>query len=202
MTSPFPFVANQVLTAAELNELEPQLTAGLGYAPLSYYTSTVTATSTATASVVNTGTFALFYVSVAGTFDRITVNSGAAVTNPTTVRLGIYNNSGNKPSTLVLDAGTVTVTAINTVYEITISQTLDIGWYWLCAANQTAASVTNLTTGTSATGQGYSRYATAGATTTFMGWTRALIDNPFPATVVGLALTNTNTPIFVQLRKA
>jgi hypothetical protein len=59
------------------------------------------------------------------------------------VRLGIYNNSAGAPSTVVLDAGTVSATAASTFYQITIDQQLDQGWYWLAANTQTAAATNN-----------------------------------------------------------
>ena len=64
-----------------------------------------------------------------------------------TVRLGIYNNTNGQPSTLILDAGTVTPTAANTVYEITISQTLSAGFYWLAFCQQGTAPTTSSYTG-------------------------------------------------------
>jgi hypothetical protein len=61
------------------------------------------------------------------------------------VRLGIYNNSSSdQPSTVLLDAGTVSPTAANTGYEITISQTLSQGWYWLAINCQTAATTNSI----------------------------------------------------------
>ena len=72
----------------------------------------------------------------AGTYNRIGFTS-AAYTSTGNARLGIYANSiGNRPDTLLLDAGTVSVTATNTDYSITISQTLDAGWYWLAINRQ------------------------------------------------------------------
>jgi len=58
------------------------------------------------------------------------------------VRLGIYNNNAatGKPSTVVLDAGTVATTAASTIYQITISQSLNAGTYWLAFNMQTAAA--------------------------------------------------------------
>ena len=64
-------------------------------------------------------------------------------------RLGIYNNDSTtgKPSTVVLDAGTVVITSPNTSYEITISQSLTTGWYWLASNVQSinTAGVIHLT---------------------------------------------------------
>jgi hypothetical protein len=60
------------------------------------------------------------------------------------VRLGIYNNSStDQPSTVLLDAGTVSPTAASTGYQITINQTLSQGWYWLAINCQTAATTNN-----------------------------------------------------------
>jgi hypothetical protein len=62
------------------------------------------------------------------------------------MRLGIYNNSNKKPSTVVLDAGTVAFSATTTVYAITINQTLTPGWYWLAAVMQSSGGSTSFTT--------------------------------------------------------
>lgn len=69
------------------------------------------------------------------TLDRLTVRTQTFSGNYT-VRLGIYNNANGKPSTVLLDAGTVSATAGNTDYSVTISQTVTAGWYWLAANNQ------------------------------------------------------------------
>ena len=51
------------------------------------------------------------------------------------VRLGIYKNSANLPSTLVLDAGTIAGDNA-TAQSITISQALTPDWYWACGVVQ------------------------------------------------------------------
>jgi hypothetical protein len=56
------------------------------------------------------------------------------------VRLGIYSDSGSVPDSRVLDAGTVDAAGTTGVKEITISQALTGGAYWLVAATQVAAS--------------------------------------------------------------
>jgi hypothetical protein len=69
------------------------------------------------------------------TLDRIGFRSGTHTSNGD-VRLGIYENSlDNIPSNLILDAGVVNVTVAST-YEITISQELNAGWYWLAINRQ------------------------------------------------------------------
>jgi hypothetical protein len=82
------------------------------------------------------------FLSTSSNFDRITIRTSGTFLGTATVRLAIYNNNSANPGTVNLDAGTVSCTASNTVYEITINQTLARGWYWL-AANSTAAATTN-----------------------------------------------------------
>jgi hypothetical protein len=73
-----------------------------------------------------------FFVPVETTFSTIGCQTGSGHSGATsTVRLGIYNNSTNRPSTLVLDAGTVAANSPSTIYTITVDQTLQPGWYWL-----------------------------------------------------------------------
>jgi hypothetical protein len=83
------------------------------------------------------------YVSGSTTFDRIACRTGAGFSGTAAVRLGIYANSNGKPTTVVLDAGTVSCTAASTTYEITINQTLAEGWYWLAFNSQTNATTNN-----------------------------------------------------------
>jgi hypothetical protein len=64
------------------------------------------------------------------TFDRISTNCTVAAAS-STVRLGIYADTGSGyPGTLVLDAGTVD-TSMTGLKEITISQALAPGLYWI-----------------------------------------------------------------------
>lgn len=91
-----------------------------------------------TSATLGNGTLraAPIYVPKRVTLDRI----GAEVTSlgdvGSKVRLGIYNDNGNLyPGALLLDAGTIAGDAI-AVAEITISQVLDPGVYWLVGAVQ------------------------------------------------------------------
>lgn len=198
MADPFPFVAGQILTAAELNQIEPQVSPFIGFITGSTYTSAFSSTTNTTASTVSLAEYSPIYISTTSTFDRISITSGTAVTNPTAVRLGIYTAVAGKPSALVLDAGTVNITAINTNYTITISQSLTVGWYFLVAVNQTAASVTNILQILGATtNQGPGKISTTGAAQVGFGDTVA---GAFPATTT---TTTTRTQcIQVGLRKA
>jgi len=86
--------------------------------------------------------YASFYLGKSVSFDRIGVSTGAGFVGTATVRLGIYNMSSStgKPSTVQFDAGTASVTGVNTSTYITISQTLTAGWYFTAVNMQTAAS--------------------------------------------------------------
>lgn len=81
------------------------------------------------------------YVPSSVTADRIGIT--VAVNGATdSARLGIYNDTDGLPSTVLLDAGTVSVTGsgdVLTNFEITISQALTPGWYWLAANVQTTS---------------------------------------------------------------
>jgi len=84
-----------------------------------------------------------FFVPVATSFDRLAfVTAAASGVTSGVVRLGIYNNNAGVPSSLVLDAGTVTTTAAAT-YQITISQTLAAGFYWLAFVQTTAPTLSS-----------------------------------------------------------
>jgi len=95
-----------------------------------------------------------FYVPVfldGTTFDRIGLRGGTSYSGTGIVRLGIYNASKTtfKPTTVYLDAGTVSVTS-GANFEITINSTPPAGYYYLAFNCQTAAATTNtyLTHGT------------------------------------------------------
>jgi len=80
--------------------------------------------------------------------DEIVAVSGFLGT--ATVRLGIYADTSGIPSTLVLDAGTVSATAANATYQITINQTLSTGFYWLEFCQQSTAPTTGAYSGNAA----------------------------------------------------
>ena len=106
-----------------------------------YTTSSNTGSTQATVTTTGTVSYLPFLVERTTTFDRIACRTATTITGTSTVRLGIYNNSNKQPTTVLLDAGTVSVNAASTIFSITINQTLNPGWYWL-------AHVVNSTTGT------------------------------------------------------
>jgi hypothetical protein len=108
-----------------------------------YYRSITNATP-ASATVANFFQ-ATYYTPVylpTGTADTLIVRTGAGFTGTSTARIGIYNNSDGLPTTVLVDGGTVSATAANTVYSITISTAVTAGWYWL-ACNATDSGGTN-----------------------------------------------------------
>jgi hypothetical protein len=72
------------------------------------------------------------------TADRISLLTSGTFSGTASVRLGIYSDTNGVPSTLVLDAGTVSATASGSGYTITISQSLTAGTYWMAFCQQTA----------------------------------------------------------------
>lgn len=78
-----------------------------------------------------------FLVPVRRAFDRIGVNCTTGGTG--TIRFGIYADDGGQPGSLLLDAGTVTSTGTG-AKEVTISQTLDPGVWWLATVAQGSAA--------------------------------------------------------------
>lgn len=86
--------------------------------------------------------YAPIYIGKTTTFDRIACVTSSIFSGTASARLGIYNNNSStgKPSTVVLDAGTVSCTAGSTTYTITINQSLSAGWYWLAINTQTVAT--------------------------------------------------------------
>jgi hypothetical protein len=103
-----------------------------------------------------------FYVFSTNTFDRIAIATGATFSGTASVRLGIYNNNNGLPSTVLLDAGTVSATAASTNYSITISQSLSVGWYWLACNSITGATINNFVA--MGTGTGWPTLANTGGT--------------------------------------
>jgi hypothetical protein len=72
------------------------------------------------------------------TFDRIACRVNTAASSGGVVRLGIYEaTSDGLVGNLILDAGTVATNSTG-VKEITISQTLAAGKYWLAVVGQVA----------------------------------------------------------------
>jgi hypothetical protein len=81
-----------------------------------------------------------FYVPHTATYDRISIRTASTFSGTAVARIGIYDGSTGIPTTVVLDAGTVSCTASNTTYSVTIAQSLSQGWYWIAVNTQTVAT--------------------------------------------------------------
>jgi hypothetical protein len=178
-------------STAEVNGIPPALSMVSTY----YYTAP--GSNSSVAATLNLVYFLPLIVAETTTFDRIATRTGASFSGSGVVRLGIYDDSGGQPSTVVLDAGTVATSASNTAYEITISQTLSAGIYWLAFVSQTNATTNNYRTSITA------YYQTAHGTNTggggqAIGWTQSGVSGAFATASVSGASYNTPT---VWLRK-
>lgn len=158
-----------------------KLLSGHYYSALAFSVSTLTKT-------LNLMTLIPFYVPSTTTFTRIAVRSGTGVAS-STARLGIYSSDSNdKPSSLILDAGTVSPTTNNTLYAITISQSLSAGLYWLACAGQGVAP--NLLTFGQFSNNPYVPQG-RNLTTIVVGancWTQSSVSGALPATFTGTSL--------------
>lgn len=182
--------SSAVTTSLDYLTTQANAPGGSGLISGTYYTapSNTNATSNNGRST-NQVSFMPFLVERPQSFDRIAIQTTSSFTGTATIRLGIYNNTNRQPTTVLLDAGTVSASAISTIYAITISQSLNPGWYWL-------ASVVQATTGNSQmkgiTDLSPFRHGSMSATFTFTAnaWTQASISGAFD-TAANLIATNT-----------
>jgi hypothetical protein len=144
--------------------------------------------------------FLPFYVTGTRAFDRIAFRTGSTFSGTGTIRLGVYNNSGGKPSTVLFDAGTVSATAASTTYTITINQTLNSGWYWLAFNSQTNATTSLFIASSTVIYPTMQKYASDGVFSFFnSNWYEAGITGAFAT--AGTLVENNTVPI-VTLRAA
>jgi hypothetical protein len=107
-----------------------------GYIAGNYYAPTVGGrfTTDSYTTQLNEIHFSPFLCARTHTFTGITLGNQSAAESGNTFRLGIYNDDNGRPSTLVLDAGEVTLDATAALREIAISQQLEGGKrYWLAS---------------------------------------------------------------------
>jgi hypothetical protein len=137
--------ANAVKTAYDLGASKSILK----YASGMYYKTAMTANNASTISNQRTY-YEPIYISATTSIDRLAIQTASTFSGNATVRLGIYNETNGLPSTLLLDAGTVAPNAASTNYEITISQSLSPGFYFVAFCQQGTAPTAANYTGTSA----------------------------------------------------
>jgi len=132
-------------TAAAARATLVAATLPTGYVTGRYYAADMGSVGGSVAVVNGTAYAVPIWVRGSFTADRISVYQYSAGAASSVVRMGIYNDSGNMmPGSLLLDAGTYdSSTGSNVTKEITISQALTQGLYWLVVAPQ-AASGPNL----------------------------------------------------------
>lgn len=91
-------------------------------------------------ATVGRALFVPFIVATSKTWDRIGCDVAVVAAATGVVRLGIFaNNTSGQPGTLILDAGTIDATGTGGK-NVTISQLLAPGLYWLCAVGQVAGT--------------------------------------------------------------
>lgn len=170
----------------------------LGKTSGSYYSSQFN-TNSAGSAVYQTTYYLPIFIDKSTAFNRIGFGTHSAWSGTGNVRLGIYNNDNTtaKPSTVVLDAGTVSASATGTIYEITISQTLTIGWYWLAVNLQTSGLAnTSVTSGIGIFFPGYNRTGSSADMTAKTGcWSETGVAGAFAT--AGSVAQNSNTPIVI-----
>jgi hypothetical protein len=148
---------------------------------------------------LNSTNFGHFYVGQTTSFDRIGCSTGT-VTTAGAARLGIYTDSGGKPGTLVLDAGTVAYSTNNTAYLITINQSLTPGWYWLAHNMQSGSSLFFGSGGNQSSIQGVQRmFSTNTFTNMISGYEESSVTGAFPASA-SAAFSQTNGIVSAYLR--
>lgn len=137
------------------------------------------------------------WITKACTVDRIALFSNG--TGGATVRLGLYAHDADQmPSSLVLDAGTVTMDSV-AFKEITISQSLDIGLYFAACAYQsgTTPNVTNTDSNTMSYGPGLFG-ATSLSTALLICYTETGITGAFPSTASASSTATTCPTMYVR----
>lgn len=112
----------------------------------------------------------------------------------TSFRIGIYNDDGfGRPGTLLLDAGTIDTTVAAAVQEITVSQAITPGLYWVGGAVQGSGTQPTMRI-IGANFSGVSVFLPLGTTlptagTVFGGWTQTSVSGALPSTLASPALS-------------
>jgi len=165
--------------------------------PSGYYIRAAASNSSVTAQL-NLAYYSPIWIFTTGTYDRIATRTSATFSGSGVTRLGIYADNNGVPSTLLLDAGTISATASNTNYEITINQSLTAGLYWLCSVSQTNASTNSYLSMTQAQFQTWLGTTPTGTSQT-IGWSQTGASGALAN--AGTLAQITNLP-HVVLRKA
>jgi hypothetical protein len=133
------------------------------------------------------------------TLDRIGFRTASGYSGTASTRLGIYNvDTSGKPSTVFLDAGTVSSAAPSTNFEITISSTPPAGYYYLALNMQTVGASPEVAAMSGALGtfinSAHPLTSTLNTTTYSPIYIQSGVTGAF-ATATSLSLTSGNVPL-------
>lgn len=168
-----------------------------------YYTGPLLTAPGANTATNNTCYYSPFYVSATTVFETMFFTTSTSFSGTATVRLGIYNfnTTTAQPSTVLLDAGTISATTVGTAYQITINQSLSPGWYWLAFVTQGAATTNSFRAYPVLSTYIPTRLNSITGFSVTNGWSETGISGPF-ATANPANLTSVNNPVIVGLKVA
>lgn len=149
-----PLVSIKGNTGATGSTVDPT-TAGANWFPSAYlsgnyyYCNSAGAVATSNVLVNNTARVSPWIVTQSVTITRLFAEVSALGTNTSVLRVGVWADNGNGvPGTLVLDAGTISTGTSNSgtvgtgvgIWQLTVSQALTPGLYWVGGALQGATA--------------------------------------------------------------
>jgi len=180
---------NSVKSAYDIGALKPLLKMQSGY----YFRTPVPASGNVT--IIHQRTYYIpIFVPETTVLDRIAIQTGTIFSGTATMRLGIYNNTNGLPSTVVVDGGTVSCTASSTIYEVTISQSVAAGFYWLAMCQQGTAPSVGSYLGMGPTTTNLNSYISAVAApngNNLLGWLQSSVTGAFATAASLVAATTT-----------
>jgi len=175
-----------------------------------YYTTPIASSASNTVTPAIDLLYAIpFIVPDTHTYDRISVECTTQdAAEPNDARLGIYRDNGaGAPSALVLDAGEIDLAGTG-AKEITISQSLTPGWYWLAFVTESGVAILRGFSAAGAQSWLGSTTVTDGSTSyTYwkVAFTYAALPDPFTgggalsgATIAGVADNTGNIKIMLR----
>ena len=117
-------------------------TSGMGnfsYVSGRYYGSTNSLALTSASNTLGVMYATPVYIWKRQAFTAIGINATVAVAS--NIRMGIYADSGGVPGSRIIDCGVAALSlGVTGQYDVAISQTLDIGNYWLVVLGDTAGN--------------------------------------------------------------
>jgi hypothetical protein len=166
-----------------------------------YYFRTPGASVPANATV-NTTYYSYITIPAGQTVDRLAIRTNSGHTNTNVIRMGIYNHNyvTGKPTTVLLDAGTVSTVGQGVVFQITVNQALAAGNYWL-ACNVTSSPGVAQYSGKSADNNSQLGHFGSATLSNFdAGWNESV--NATSGFATAGTLNATQTPILISIRGA